>query len=63
MPKMVIFVILLTLSLNSESISNRKYGSITVDEVTSIYDGDTFRVNINSYTPIVGDRIPYVLMV
>lgn len=30
---------------------------MVVDEVTSIYDGDTFRVNINSYPPIIGKKI------
>lgn len=29
-----------------------------VDEVTSIYDGDTFRVNIKSWPPVVGYRVP-----
>lgn len=27
-------------------------------EVTSIYDADTFRVNIESYPPIIGQRVP-----
>jgi len=31
---------------------------IKIDEVTSIYDADTFRANINSWPGIVGERIP-----
>lgn len=34
------------------------YGSVTVDEVTSFYDGDTFRVQINGWPAIIGERIP-----
>ena len=35
----------------------KEYGNITIDKVTSIYDGDTFRVNINSYPPIIGQNM------
>lgn len=38
--------------------SDHSYGSVVVDEVTSIYDGDTFRVNINDWPTIVGQRVP-----
>jgi micrococcal nuclease len=34
------------------------YGNATVSEVTSIYDGDTFRANIEGFPPIVGEHIP-----
>lgn len=37
---------------------NKSYGSVVADEVTSIYDGDTFRVNINDWPAIVGQRVP-----
>lgn len=33
------------------------YGSVTVDEVTSIYDGDTFTTQINEWPPVIGERI------
>ena len=36
----------------------KDYGNVTVSEVTSIYDADTFRVNIEGYPPIAGERIP-----
>ena len=35
-----------------------EYGSVTVSKVISVYDGDTFRVNIDSLPPIVGKNIP-----
>ena len=34
-----------------------KYGAIVIDEVISVYDGDTFTVNIKNYPPISGERI------
>lgn len=33
------------------------YGDAVVAEITSIYDGDTFRCNIDGYPEIVGERI------
>ena len=35
----------------------KTYGNVVVDEVVSIYDGDTFRVNIHSWPAVVGERI------
>lgn len=40
------------------SINNKNFGSVTVSEITSIYDADTFRVNIHSWPRIIGERIP-----
>ena len=33
------------------------YKDITVDEITSIYDADTFRVTIQNYPAVIGERI------
>jgi endonuclease YncB( thermonuclease family) len=33
------------------------YGDAVLAEITSIYDGDTFRGNIKGYPPIIGQRI------
>jgi endonuclease YncB( thermonuclease family) len=33
------------------------YGTATVKEIISIYDGDTFRVNLEGYPPIIGNNI------
>jgi len=42
----------------AQSINNKTFGIWEVQKVTSIYDGDTFRVNINDVHPIIGHRIP-----
>jgi len=34
-----------------------QYGTVTVSKVINVYDGDTFRVDINSLPPIVGKNI------
>jgi micrococcal nuclease len=34
------------------------YGSVIVSEVTSIYDADTFRANIDGWPAIIGERTP-----
>ena len=35
-----------------------EYGTVIVSKVISVYDGDTFRVDIDSLSPIVGKNIP-----
>lgn len=40
------------------SANNDIYGDITINEVTSIYDADTFRVNISSWPEIIRKRVP-----
>jgi micrococcal nuclease len=35
-----------------------QYGTAIVSKVISVYDGDTFRVDIDSLPPIVGKNIP-----
>ena len=42
---------------NAEAISKKIYSSVIVSEVTSIYDGDTFRVNIEDFPDLLGYRI------
>lgn len=46
-----------SVSLYGESLSSKNYGSVVVSEVTSIYDGDTFRANIKAYPELLGYRI------
>ena len=36
----------------------KDYGSVRVDEVSSIYDGDTIRVTIRAWPAVAGERIP-----
>lgn len=33
------------------------YGSVTVDKIVSVYDGDTFTVDINKYPSIIGKKM------
>jgi endonuclease YncB( thermonuclease family) len=49
-----IIVIILAVSVQAKP----QYGTVTVSKVISVYDGDTFRVNIDSLPPIVGRNIP-----
>lgn len=34
------------------------YGSVRVDEIAAVYDGDTFTATIHDWPPIIGERIP-----
>lgn len=36
---------------------DKTFGCAIVTEITSIYDGDTFRCNISGYPEIIGERI------
>lgn len=55
--KKVIFILILALNLHAESLANKTYGSVYISEVTSIYDGDTFRANIKDFPDLLGYRI------
>lgn len=57
MIKFIFIFILLSLSLQAESLKDIVFEDAVVSEVTSIYDGDTFRANIKDYPPIVGQRM------
>jgi len=51
-------LLLLILSLGVYSVQAApEYGTVTVSKVISVYDGDTFRVDIDSLPPIVGKNI------
>lgn len=50
------FMICLILSFSAFA-EDKIYGDAVVSEVTSIYDGDTFRCTIKGYPPIIGERI------
>ena len=51
-------VLLITILFPCSAQAAPQYGTATVSKVISVYDGDTFRVNINSLPPIVGKNIP-----
>jgi len=39
------------------SAKDKNFGSATVLEVTSIYDGDTFRANIEGFPAVIGEHM------
>ena len=53
-----LIVCIMSSALMAGSINSKNFGSATVSEVTSIYDGDTFRANIAGWPDIIGERIP-----
>jgi micrococcal nuclease len=56
---MKFFLSLLALCLGVFSVQAApEYGTVKVSKVISVYDGDTFRVDIDSLPPIVGKNIP-----
>ena len=43
---------------SASSIAKEKnYGDVAVLEITSIYDGDTFRANLKGYPAIIGEHM------
>jgi micrococcal nuclease len=54
--KLFLSILIATLALSTQA--KPQYGTVTVSKVISVYDGDTFRVNIDSLPPIVGKNIP-----
>jgi micrococcal nuclease len=54
--KLIIIIIMLTVSFSLYA-KDKNYGDVKVLEVTSIYDGDTFRANIEDYPAIIGEHM------
>jgi endonuclease YncB( thermonuclease family) len=52
------YLLILLISLPVLVCAKPQYGTVIVSKVISVYDGDTFRVNIDSLPPIVGKNIP-----
>lgn len=51
------FATFILITYATTSFSGQNYGSVLISEVTSIYDGDTFRVNIPKYPELIGRNI------
>jgi len=58
MTNVKVSILLLTLITTLPVQAKPQYGTVTVSKVISVYDGDTFRVNIDSLPPIVGKNMP-----
>lgn len=52
-----LLALLLIFLMPVTALADKTYGSVTIAEVTSIYDGDTFRANIPDYPPIIGQHM------
>ena len=46
------------LLVSFSTLAAQQYGTFVVTKVISVYDGDTFRVDIDGLSPIVGKNIP-----
>ena len=54
-PLLLFVLLIMSISLFAKP---KNYGSAYVLEITSIYDADTFRVNIKDWPRLIGERIP-----
>ena len=52
----VMLIVSISISISAKA-KDKNYGNATVSEITSIYDGDTFRANIKGYPAIVGEHM------
>ena len=50
----IVLILVLSFAINAK---DRSYGEVKVLEVTSIYDGDTFRANLKGYPAIIGEHM------
>jgi len=55
---MKLLPIFVVLALSISANAKPQYGSLSVSKVNSVYDGDTFRVDIDVLPPIIGKNIP-----
>ncbi len=55
--KIFVYSLWLLTVLSTSALSKETYGSVVVSKVVSIYDGDTFKVNIEGYPAIVGEKM------
>jgi len=54
---MKLLPIFVVLALSISANAKPQYGSLSVSKVNSVYDGDTFRVDIDVLPPIIGKNI------
>lgn len=56
--KLISLLLCSILTIPFAGVDDQSYGDVTITEILSIYDGDTFRCNIKDYPPIIGYHIP-----
>ena len=50
----ILLLLLIQIQVTAKPVN---YGSVTISEVTSIYDGDTFRANISEWHGLIGKDV------
>jgi len=55
--KYLVLVFFISYNVSATSIKNMTFGTLNVSEITSIYDGDTFRANLKGLHPLISKRI------
>lgn len=55
--KQITFILLSAFLISYQCNAKLQYGTLIVSKIISVYDGDAFRVNINSMPPILGQNI------
>tara|TARA_R110000823_G_C15932894_1_gene499682 strand:+ start:1319 stop:1744 length:426 start_codon:yes stop_codon:yes gene_type:complete len=50
--------IILCVLLSIFAYGKQNFGNLIIDEIVSVYDGDTFKININSNPDVIGKNIP-----
>lgn len=55
---LLIYLCFYSFAANAESLKDMRFGDARVGKVISIYDADTFRVNIDNWPEIIGSNIP-----
>jgi micrococcal nuclease len=53
----VIFLLVTTSFTFNVTAKEKHYGTAIISEITSIYDGDTFRANLKGYPAIIGEHM------
>ena len=54
----VILLLISAFCVEAGSLKDKIYGNVVVSDITSVYDADTFRVNIKGFPEIIGHRVP-----
>lgn len=53
----ILFLLFITVVSQTIKAKNKSFGDAKILEISSIYDGDTFRANIKGYPAIVGEHM------
>ncbi|EPE37189.1 nuclease (plasmid) [Candidatus Photodesmus katoptron] len=56
--KIIALIIVLLFNNNVFAKKNETYGTLKITEITSVFDGDTFRANIHNVHSLIGNKIP-----